>query len=259
MKVNESELKAMRALGARPVTREGCLPADTIAQAARNELASSDRARVAEHLAACADCAEELELIRPLQAWAERTAGAYGHVTRPAAGGSWMWAWQLSSITLAVAVGAMLVWNLALRRDRTELMARVAAGPQPAIVVTAPPPSTIRGDVNVPILDLHSDALRSGGAPATIGSVSTDVGLVTLILNSDSRDTGARFGVDITDASGRVVWTSTSLKMTPFNTFTIALSPGALGAGVFRLQLFRIAGEQRTAIEQYSLRIESPR
>lgn len=262
MRLDESRLKQLRQQGARPASRDGCLSADLLAMAAANTLPSSDRARVADHLAACADCAEELQLVQPLQAWAARTAEDYGHAPRPATErGSFVWAWQLASLILVVAVGGLLAWNVALRSDNAGLMAR--AEPTAGVAVPSAPPS-VSGEVNVPIIDLQADVLR-GGAPArAVVTVPADAALVTLILNSDSpsnspaasRGAAAAYGIEVVNEDGLVVWHSDALQMTPYNTFTLAVSPRSLGAGLFHLQLLRVIGDRREPLERYSLRVE---
>jgi TolA-binding protein len=78
MKTDESSLKSIRSHETRARSREDCLSADVLAAIAAGQLSGSDRDRAADHLASCADCAEELQLLQPLQAWSERTAAAYG-------------------------------------------------------------------------------------------------------------------------------------------------------------------------------------
>lgn len=259
MTLSDSDLKALRSRETRPATREGCLSAALLAAVTSGDLADADRGRVADHLAACSDCAEELRWLQPLQAWSERTAEAYGRPPRRAGQvGSWLRAWQLASMALVVAAGGLLAWNFDLRRHNADLIARAEIAP-PVSVATpanqAPRPS-IGGEVNVPIIDLQADALRGSGPPAAVAVVPADSSLVTLILNSDSRDVAAAYRLEVVDAAGAVVWHSEALTMTPFHTFTIALSPRALGRGLFHLRLFRLTGTQRETLETYSMRIE---
>lgn len=258
MKTSESQLKAIRERGTRAASREGCLSADVLAMTARGEIGAAERERVADHLATCADCSEELKLIGPLQAWSERTAVAYGREPQSAAGTPWLWAWQLATVLLVVAAGGMLAWNMVLRQEKADL---IATATPPQIVPIAPIgdptlPASIRGAVNVPILDLQADALRGAAPGRPVASVPADAPLVTLILATDSRNTAAIYRLDVVNAAGQAVWESEALRMTPYNTFTLALSPRELGAGVFHLQLFRVNGDRREPIERYSLRVD---
>jgi hypothetical protein len=233
--------------------RDGCLSADTLAMAARGELPPAERDRVADHLAACADCAEELQLIQPLEAWSERTAAAYGRAPVPVPE-PWRWlpVWQLAATVLLLASVGVLIWNFRLRQSNDELMARASVPPS---VPAAAPPATeplIRADVNVPIVDLQTDVFRSGTG-GLVPTVPASASLATLILATDLRDASGVYQLSIVDANARTVWESAALKMTEFNTFTVAVSPRDLGAGLYRLELARPASAG--ALHVYQLRI----
>ena len=232
--------------------RDGCLSADTLAKAARGALPSGERDRVADHLAACRDCAEEFQLIQPLEAWAERTAAAYGRAPVPVTD-PWRWlpVWQLAAMVLLLASVALLIWNSRLQRSNEALMARATA-PQPTTIPTPSFEPAIRADVNVPIVDLQTDSFRSDSGSA-VPSVAATTRLVTLILATDLRDASGAYRLSIIDAAGRSVWQDDSLRMTAFNTFTVAISPADLGAGLFRLELSRPDGTR--PVHTYQLKI----
>lgn len=272
MTLDDSALKSLRSRETRAsATRSGCLSAETLARAASGGLGLGERAGVADHLAACADCAEELRLIEPFGAWAERSAAALGRSSGTARlGPGRVWVrpfWQfVSAAALLIVCGALAMWNVALHRENRELQARAAIPARATDVALAPQDAVrdtvaySRPHVNVPIVDLQPDALRgaadSGKATA---SVSEEAELVTLILNSDSRESSGVYTLNVLDAQGRSIWKSEALEKTPYQTFTIALSPRALGAGVYRLELSHSAGDRRKPLETYSLRIEPPR
>lgn len=79
MKLSEDELKnlwrqdTMRA--ADDLT--GCLSADLMMRAGEGKLGASERARVAEHLAHCAYCAEEYRIALSVNEWAAQSADHY--------------------------------------------------------------------------------------------------------------------------------------------------------------------------------------
>jgi hypothetical protein len=231
--------------------RDGCLPADTLGRAARGELGLLERGRVADHLASCIDCAEELKLIEPLGAWAERSAEALGRSPAPSFAGAWRPAWQLATAALLVAAGGLLLWNLALQRENRELLARAIPAPA-AAPATAAAPELYANSV---IVDLQTDALRSGRAAAA-GAVPATAGLVTVILNSELRDTSRDYRLDLVDAGGRSLWQSEALRLTPFGTFTLSFSPAAFGPGQYRLEISRQSGGRQEIVETYALRIE---
>lgn len=231
--------------------RDGCLPADTLGRAARGELGPLERGRVADHLASCGDCAEELKLIAPLGAWAERSVATLGRSPSPAFAGAWLPAWQLATAALLVVAGGLLLWNMALQRENRELVARAvpAAAPAPA---TAAAPELYANSV---IVDLQTDALRSGRAAAA-GAVPATAALVTVILNSELRNTSHGYRLDLVDATGRSLWQSDALHLTPFGTFTLSFAPAAFGPGQYRLEISRQSGERQETVETYALRIE---
>jgi hypothetical protein len=236
-------------------TRDGCLPADTLGRAARGELGLLERGRVADHLASCGDCAEELKLIEPLGAWAERSVATLGRSASPAFAGAWLPAWQLAAAALLVVAGGLLLWNMALQRENRELVARVVPAAAPA---AAPAPATAAAPelfANSVIVDLQTDALRSGRAAAA-EAVPATAGLVTVILNSELRYTSREYRLDLVDANGRSRWHSDALHLTPFGTFTLSFSPAALGPGQYRLEISRPSGGRQEIVETYALRIE---
>lgn len=232
--------------------RQDCLPAGTIAKAARGELSTFERGRVADHLAHCADCSEDLKLIEPLRAWAERSAVALGHPpTASATQAPWRWA-AAAAVMIASVV---TMWNVALQRENRELTARVttaaAASSRPAPVAAAP--ALIANSL---IIDVHSDALRSGAS--TPVSVPADATLVTLILNSDLRAADRPYRLEIVTAAGTSIWSTDTARLGDYHTFTVSLSPRELGAGDYRLDISQTQDGRTQRLERYLLRIQPP-
>jgi hypothetical protein len=231
--------------------REGCLDANTLGRAAHGELTADERGPVVDHLASCADCAEELQLIAPLVGWAERSAAPFGrHVDEPATP-AWLYA---AAAVLALACAGLLFWNTGLRRERAELMARLEA-PPPVEVPATPPSAPAVAHANVAIVDLQPDALRGSASERAAASVPAEAELVTLILNSDAQGSG-EYAIDILDATGRSVWRANAVTKSRFNTFTIALSPRLLGAGTYRLLIIHAGMSGPETVGSYPLRIE---
>jgi hypothetical protein len=50
----------------------GCPPAETLARAMSGSLPRDEAEAMADHLAECADCAEDAQALRNLESWAER-------------------------------------------------------------------------------------------------------------------------------------------------------------------------------------------
>jgi TolA-binding protein len=156
MKTDESSLKSIRSHETRARSREDCLSADVLAAIAAGQLSGSDRDRAADHLASCADCAEELQLLQPLQAWSERTAAAYGREPQTKTRSTWISAWQLAAVTVVIAVVGVGIY-------RTMVVAPApGAIAQPAVPVA----SLARIEITAPDVRLSaSRALATRGAP----------------------------------------------------------------------------------------------
>lgn len=262
MSLDESPMIEARRQGTRAVAgRAECLGDEVLARAARGQLGVLERRRVADHLAGCADCAEELQLLEPLAAFAARSAAALGGAPAGAADHrrSWLPVWQLATLLLLLASGALVAWNLGLQRDNRALATRVATATEPAPVVPPTAAPQVVAQVNVPIIDLHADALRSGDGARDVVAIPGEAALVTLILTSDSRDTAAKYHLDMADASGRSVWSSDAMRLTPYGTFTVAIQPRAFAPGVYRLSLSTLSGAGRQPLETYALRLDPPR
>jgi putative zinc finger protein len=73
MQVTDDDLRRV-ALGPAS-SREACPPGETLAAALAGELEGPEREAVLEHLGRCRDCAEEVQLLRPLASWTETVAG----------------------------------------------------------------------------------------------------------------------------------------------------------------------------------------
>jgi len=80
MKLMTDELKKLyQQRTTRSARRQAeCLSEETLLRATMGELSQAERERVADHLMACSDCAEEYRLIRSLKPWAEQVAAPSG-------------------------------------------------------------------------------------------------------------------------------------------------------------------------------------
>src|SRR5215212_9112538 len=109
MRLNDDELKNLwkaetaRVTGGHP----GCLSADVLARAGAGEMNTVERARVADHLSHCAECAEEYRIALSVRKWAWQAASDHADAfpMRPAiitARENW---WQHLAGRLFPAVG----------------------------------------------------------------------------------------------------------------------------------------------------------
>jgi anti-sigma factor RsiW len=147
MKLTNEEVRRLyQQQTARPAAgRAQCLSEEAMTRLAAGEMNRSERELMADHLAACSDCAEEYRLLRELEPWAARTASsAYGSEPvissadrlishRPG------WSQRLivrfsSSFPTYAAAAALLVislasaaWITSLKRENAQLTARTTA------------------------------------------------------------------------------------------------------------------------------------
>src|SRR5947209_6347526 len=88
MRLNDDELKNLWRAETAHVTggRPDCLSTDVLMRAGAGEMSTVERARVADHLSHCADCAEEYRIALSVREWAEQAARDHAEVfpTQPA-------------------------------------------------------------------------------------------------------------------------------------------------------------------------------
>ncbi len=222
MEISLRDLAARyRLLTTRP-DRTGCPPADELVAAALGESGRRARRRLAAHVRACSDCAEELRAVAaaaPLDAAPERILRRW-----------------LPLVASGALAALLLTWNLFLWRGRL-------GPPEPA--------------VNVPIFDLDPGGMTRG-AEATERNfeVASDVELVTLILNLGEEPAHAGYALELADSGDVLVWQGTGLERSPYDTFTVVLPRAMLAPGRYRLRLFGLDGHRRVLLEEYAFRLE---
>ena len=79
MQLSDDELKSLWQQETRRAAagRTACLSAELLVRAGEGQLTAAERARVTNHLAECADCAEEYRLARSVNEWAAQSADHY--------------------------------------------------------------------------------------------------------------------------------------------------------------------------------------
>ena len=224
-------------------------------------LSAAEEARVQEHLVACPECTELLLDLEGLgdpayasdvtatetaAAWRvvreglkadddgegdrEGTpAGAHGFQPGP------RWALPLAA-SLLFAVVALSFWAASLRRTVGELS---------------------RPQLNAPVLDLQP-SVRGEEPDAPVPVVLSRTRLFTLVLNPVGPPGEGVYEAEIVDAAGRRSWSGRGLQPNAFGSFSIALPARVLGAGDFRLHLYRLAGGRRELMGDYAFRIQAP-
>ncbi len=127
MRLADDELRKLYQQGTAARSRTGCPSSEILGRAAAGELSRPEREQVADHLAACSDCAQEYRTVLSLEPWAESIAPrrTYAH-----------WLWRPAPVaalaTLALVAG---VWIYRVRQTPVSAPQQVAA---PAVTVLRP-------------------------------------------------------------------------------------------------------------------------
>jgi hypothetical protein len=255
----------------------GCPPAETLVRAVGGTLGREEAEAVADHLAQCADCAEDAQAVRNLEPWAGRAAleGATpGRQTREIVARRWTsQPWMGVAATLLVATTALSIGLFRVRSQErqavSELQARLdastqnesrlaaelerarsrAAEPQPS----APLPAALP---NVAIVDLlPAGASRSAGAaPETVpAGAPLIVGVLTVPGDTPRY---ADYAVEVWHGE-TMTYRGQGFVRSAEDTFTIALPSGLLAHGANRVRLLglRAGGARPVPIEEYALRL----
>jgi hypothetical protein len=193
-----------------------------------------------EHLELCARCSQEVETLRSVQ----RSLPARPPARVPA--------WSLAAaLTIGVAAGVLLRSAAAPPaaapsrhaddvRRLAELERRVAQLEGPRL--------------NVPVVELHPDALRSGSAGAT--RVSKQDERVLLVLASLEERRFDDYLVELVAADGRVALREQGLRRDAAGVFRLELPLAPLAAGRYALRLSGVRGGREERLESYTLLVE---
>ena len=224
MRLSKDDLRA--AAGAVDVrhgaVRTGCPPQQDLIEAAGGESSRENRGRIADHLMACSDCAEEYRLLSALKPWATDAARAIAPTAVRSQRPSLLWPSLVpyaAAATLLVTTLGLGTWALLLRNENQRLSATLTRPPQgsggagvPAAAPSADPTAELRRrleeavqrsnqfesqlsglknearpplepQLNVPIVDLEPDALRGAAArPVKVVALPAGTEIITLVL-----------------------------------------------------------------------------
>jgi hypothetical protein len=218
-------------------------------------LAPAEEKRIQDHLLLCQDCSETLfDIARfadPQDDGAGLPAGLADAVWEgvasqirptvvpfPQRAASSGWAPRrpraltaLAAALLAATIG-LSVWVASLRRTVDELS---------------------RPQVNAPVIDLYSGAVRGEGA-AAVRAIPRDARVFTLILTPASAHREKEYRVEVVRADGSRAWSEAGLTPNTYGSLSLTLTRRTLGAGDFRIRLY--GGE--SLIAEYALRVEGP-
>jgi len=254
----------------------GCPPAETLARAMGGDLPRDKAEAVADHLAECADCAEDAQAVRNLESWAGRATlegASPRRQTREVVTPHW------SSHPLAAVAATLLVATTALsiglhrtrgqgREAQAALQARLDASDRAGGELraelerlraqAAAPPAVPAADVqplpNVAIVDLlPAGASRAAGeaaAEAVPAGASMVVGVLTVPGDAPRYPD---YAVEVWHG-GRMAYRGVGFVRSREDSFTIALPVSLLGRGSNRIRLLGVRAGRSVPIEEYALR-----
>jgi hypothetical protein len=232
---------------------------------AGREMTAFERQHALEHVTTCASCGAMYRALRILEAEArafDPGVPAAPHVAAESsfdgvdARGSWFGGRQLAAAMLALAaIGALASWNVSLRRANARLETTLAGANDTQIAdlrrrlaeASAP-------QLNVPLISLEPDALRSEPGAATV-VLPADAKLLTIVLNTADEREYQDYELRILDGRGSLVWNGRGLRKSARNTFTLSVPRDVLGVGEYRLELTGVRGGQAGAVQAYQVRV----
>jgi hypothetical protein len=251
----------------------GCPPAETLVRAMSGDLPSDKAEAVADHLAECADCAEDAQAVRNLESWAGRASlegASPGRQTREVVTRRWT-SHPLTGIaaTLFVATTALSIGLYRTRgqglEERAALQAQLDASTrtesqlraevdrlraQPGPLAAAPEREP-RPLPNVAIVDLlPAGASRGGDSASAPARAEWIVGVLTVPGDTPRY---ADYAVEVWHGGG-MAYRGQGFVRSPEDTFTIALPASLLARGTNRIRLLGLRAGRSVPIEEYALR-----
>jgi anti-sigma factor RsiW len=253
--------------------RDSCMSSEALIAAASGAGDAKTRARVADHLITCAECADEFRLLRELAPWANEHA----HLVAPAGASRreparpmpsaprWVMA---AAALLAIATAGLAVETLRLERanralaaraDQTStttavatLTARIAGQQQRIAELTERVQAAEAPDLNPPIIDLEASSTRRSAAAAAPVTIPAGAPRIVFVLNPSRFAPGSSYDVELVDAGNRVVWKGSGLRQSADGTLTLSI-PRSLVRAAARVRIYSGAPDRRTLTEEYAL------
>lgn len=251
----------------------GCPPADALVRAMSGGLPRDEADAMADHLAECADCAEDAQALRNLETWAGRAAlegASPGRQTREIVTRRWM-----SHPLLAVAATlfvATTVLSIGLYRQREEgresratLQKQLDAGARTEKALRdeldrlrarpdVAPASGPTAVPNVAIVDLLPAGASRAGEPAAEtapAAASLIVGVLTVPGDTPRYED---YVIEVSHG-GQMAWRGQGFTRSREDTFTVALPVSLLARGANRIRLLGLRAGRFVPIEEYALRL----
>ncbi|HVR98557.1 MAG TPA: hypothetical protein VMW27_18220 [Thermoanaerobaculia bacterium] len=137
--MNDDDLKAVYRRGSHPLDRTDCPAADQLFAFATGAVGAPEREHLADHVAGCGACAEEVRLVRALKPWSEDMAERLGAAPRRPRS---LWSRRTSfGLALAAALSLAVVGGQLLTRAHRAPVPGVPGVRGPALEDSASPPS----------------------------------------------------------------------------------------------------------------------
>lgn len=117
-------------------------------------------------------------------------------------------------------------------------------------------PAAPRPQVNAWVRDLRpsGDVVRGGTGEGALDVPASESAV--LFLGTAHRETHGDHAIEITDASGKVVWSQNGVvRDSGADTYTLALPPGSLRPGAYTIRVYGLNGGQREPAETYAIRV----
>jgi anti-sigma factor RsiW len=115
-----------------------------------------------------------------------------------------------------------------------------------------------RPQVNAPIIDLEPQGSLRGqtSAAARTIEIPAAANVFTFVLNVIGQPSYQAYALEIHDQRGRIVWSGSGLRKSPYNTFTVTMPRRLFPSGEYRLKLYGLGKARRELIQEYAVRIE---
>ncbi len=296
MRMSDAELKALyQASTTRAAApRSACPPQDDLVALVAGISDRELRDRIADHVMACADCAQEIRLLRSLTSRAADIVSPLVpdrgrldlEALRQADGGTRRRFGPMllpARVPLAIAASLLIAivglgvaflsvgWDsqrlradlagrdeaLAnARRDLAQTARRAEDSAAQVAALRRNLETLQQPQANVPIIDLDPrDALRGAvERPQKTVEVAPGASAVVLILNIVGEVSYPDYALEILDATGSVIWLGRGLERSPLNTFTVTVPRVLIDTGLYRFKLYGVRDGDRRLIQDYAVR-----
>ena len=286
MPLSEDDLRTLwrERTSTTPPERAFCLTEVDWAHLLSKQMNAAERARTAEHIGSCAQCADEYRLLQPLQAWGENVERVLspedrGRTSRFHASRAW---WSSPRLALAVSAATVLLmtqgatlWQFAASTRENAQLGKQLAEQKAALSSAQNSVTTLQrelerttatqGELQQRITQLSAPQLDAavvdldpqlgevvrGSSEPKIVTINPSAPVFTLILNFSQLAARSTLEVEVTQ-DGQVRWTGRTQREAGASTVTLALPAGDYPAGEYLIRLFDVT-RARTSLAAYPL------